>query len=167
MKVIVCDLDGCLFNTAWIWGVTNELGLMGEKKWDFFHKNVNSEKSCTCEEMKNFLKDIIAKDTLIIFMTARSEEIRFATEERILNELPELAARHILLMRPYNNYDSSEVVKEKLLNIAINDYNYHISFAIDDEPKNCAMFEKYGIPTLQWKLINDRTISNETEKVQA
>ncbi len=167
MNVIICDLDGCLYNTAWIWDCTKELGLIGEKKWEFFHKNINAEQSRTCEEMKNFLKNIISKDTLVIFMTARSEEIRFETEQRIHQELPELAARHILLMRPYNNYDSSEIVKEKLLKIALNDYNYQISLAIDDEPKNCAMFERYNIPTLQWKLINDRTIAKEMEMVQA
>lgn len=53
---IICDLDGCLFDTAWIFEETEKQGLTGAAKWDYFHRHVNDPKSLTCVEFKNFIK---------------------------------------------------------------------------------------------------------------
>lgn len=164
-NAIICDIDGCLFDTAWIFEQTEQLGLTGEKKWQYFHQNINDFKSSTCEAMKNLITNVISKDTYILFITSRSEEIRFQTLSRIRSELPEIDCRFLLLMRPYGNIEQSDIVKAKLLELVIHEFN--IVLAIDDDPSNCAMFESYNIPTLKWKINNNSTLTKEINGVPA
>ena len=167
MQAIICDIDGCLFDTGWIFEETEKLGLTGEEKWDFFHTHINDEKSRTCEQMKNFLTNVISKDMVLIFMTARSEKIRKETEERIYKEICPQRYVHAVFMRSQTNFESSEVVKEQMLKAVIYSYGIDVVLAIDDDPKNCAMFESYGIPTLQWKILNNRTLEKKEEEIPA
>ncbi|MBE7708925.1 MAG: hypothetical protein E7Z93_00585 [Cyanobacteria bacterium SIG32] len=156
-NAIICDLDGCLFDTAWIFDDAEKLGFTGEQKWAYFHQNVNNEKSRTCEKLKNILLNVVSKDTVIVFMTARSEEIQYETETRLAQELPELTNNSLLLMRQYGNYLPSEVVKEMLLRKVLEDYHFNVVLAIDDDDMNLSMFAHNGIPTLKW------AITSETE----
>ncbi len=167
MQAIICDIDGCLFDTGWIFEETEKLGLTGEEKWDFFHKHINDEKSRTCEQMKNFLTNVISKDIGIIFMTARSEIIRAETERRIYKELGKREYFYPVFMRQLTSYESSEVVKEEMLKKVLYTYGIDVVLAIDDDPKNCAMFESYGIPSLQWKILNNRTLEKKEEEIPA
>jgi len=52
-----------------------------------------------------------------------------------------------LFMREFGDRDDSDVVKERIYLTKIRDY-FDVKLAIDDDPKNCAMFAKYNIPTL-------------------
>ena len=167
MQAIICDIDGCLFDTGWIFEETEKLGLTGEEKWDFFHKHINDEKSRTCEQMKNFLTNVISKDIGIIFMTARSEIIRAETERRIYKELRKREYFYPVFMRQLTSYESSDVIKEEMLKKVLYTYGIDVVLAIDDDPKNCAMFESYGIPTLQWKILNNRTLEKKEEEIPA
>ena len=151
---IICDLDGCLFYTEWIFKEVEKLGLVGKDKWNYFHKNVNNSKSHTCEGLKKLLISYFEKGHRIVFLTARSEEIRKITQKRINQELPELSEKFMLLMRPIGNLDEDYILKEKMICKLSAESQLKYFLAIDDDSKNCEMFKKYKIPTFQWKMLN-------------
>lgn len=88
-------------------------------------------------------------------MTARSEAIVNETKERLREEFPELTAEnHLIMMRPFNNFDDADIVKEKMLHNLKKQNKYSFIMAIDDEIKNIEMFARNHIMVKQWKIIN-------------
>lgn len=152
---IICDLDGCLFYTDWIFEEIEEQGLIGAAKWDYFHRHVNHPKSCMCPELKNFIKEVLTEGIFVIFMTARSEVIANETKSRLLKEFPRLTTEnHLIMMRPYNDYDDADLVKERMLQQLKKENKYSFIMAIDDEPKNIEMFARNQITAKQWRINN-------------
>lgn len=143
-EIIICDIDGCLIDTAWIFDKAEGMKLF--EKWDFFNRNANNH-----ENKINF--DLVALiDKLnffagykIFFVTGRSDII-YKDTLRMLKRLfthEDIA----LLMRKEGDYSPSHEIKEQIINRLKEEYK--IICAIDDEPENCKMFKDNGILTMQ------------------
>jgi len=147
-QAIICDIDGCLIDSAWIWDEIERKGLTGEEMWKFFDENANAPLSAAHYPLVKILQQALSKENDLIFVTARSESIREETRHRLAGIIYD--KEFILLMRPLENADPSARVKEVHLVELLK--NYEINLAIDDEQANCDMFEKYGIPCIKWEI---------------
>jgi len=87
---------------------------------------------------------------LILFVTSRedADNCKGTTINSLNKALNDDLNGVYLFMRDYGNREDSDVVKEQIYLKEIKD-NYNVKFAIDDDPKNCEMFNRHGIPTLQ------------------
>lgn len=144
---IICDIDGCVVDTDWIWSEIEKQKLEGLEKWDFFNKNsCNLEKSKINPEMIMLLNGYgVSNKNELIFSTARSEEIRTETRAMLHKIFPD--REFLLFMRPADCVSTSdEVKKEHLVEIL---KNYNIKIAIDNENQNCQMYRKEKIPCLR------------------
>ncbi len=157
-QAIICDIDGCLIDTAWIWNEIEQKELIGNDMWNFFDAHANSPLSKAHYPLIKILQQALSKDNELIFLTARSEAIREDTRNRLAGIIYD--RDFILLMRPHGNDDSSAVVKEVHLIELLK--NYEINLAIDDEQQNCEMFEKYGIPAIRWEIKNDKPVAKQS-----
>lgn len=142
-KVIICDIDGCILDTSWIHKQIAELGLTQEQAFKYFDMHIGSIESKTIIKIRDFLR-LFDKKVKIVFVTARSENIRAITYEQLTKAMrmfPE-----IIYMRPYGNLDEPRVLKEKIL-LEIKE-RFEVILAIDDNPGTCLMYEDYGIPVI-------------------
>lgn len=141
---IVCDIDGVLLDTSFIIKDIYEKGLKGDRKWDYFYEECNSEKVNIYSDMKNYIELMVMQGVLPILSTARNECNRKETEEK-------LKAEHIpffkLYMRKEKDYrPSAEVKKEHLTDIQ---KRFNIVLFIDDDITNVSMAEGLGISSLR------------------
>lgn len=149
-KAIICDIDGVLLDTQHIFERIENAQLTGRDKWDFFNRHANEHDVVADSRVVEILETFSEKGFRIIFLTARMNEIESQTKAKIDMAIGQYANRifpYLLIMRPTKNFDSSENVKERWVEILRE--NYHIFCAIDDDPKNCEMFAKNKILTLQ------------------
>lgn len=153
-QAIICDIDGCLIDSAWIWDEVERKELTGEAMWNFFDTHANSPLSKAHYPLIKILQQAISKENELIFLTARSEVIREETRDRLAGIIYD--RDFILLMRPLGNDDPSAVIKEVHLIELLK--NYEINLAIDDEQANCDMFEKYGVPCVKWGIKRNQAL---------
>jgi len=142
-KAIIADIDECFCQTEFIFDEAKEKQLSGNAIWEYFHENVHR---CRVNEWCVDLIKKYAENHMVIFITARSEEIREFTAEFLTKNLG--FNNFYLLMRGAEDFRPSHEVKESHLQILKTNENLNISFAIDDDPSNCEMFKKSGITTL-------------------
>ncbi len=153
---IIIDVDGTIVsekdNSQIILPTENN-----RKVWDLFHKNKKYYKVSQFKPNKNIvdiIKSIINNmpEVYLIFLTAR-ENIEskpiFINTYRLIRKIfgfqPTAFCRKFdILMRKENDFRSSDIVKEDILNNEILP-NYLPILAIDDEEPNIKMFEKNGI----------------------
>lgn len=153
---IIIDVDGTIVsekdNSQIILPTENN-----RKVWDLFHKNKKYYKVSQFKQNKNIvdiIKSIINNmpEVYLIFLTARenveSKPI-FINTYRLIRKIfgfqPTAFCRKFdILMRKENDFRSSDIVKEDILNNEILP-NYLPVLAIDDEEPNIKMFEKNGI----------------------
>ena len=153
---IIIDVDGTIVsekdNSQIILPTENN-----RKVWDLFHKNKKYYKVSQFKPNKNIIdviKSIINNmpEVYLIFLTARenveSKPI-FINTYRLIRKIfgfqPTAFCRKFdILMRKENDFRSSDIVKEDILNNEILP-NYLPVLAIDDEEPNIKMFEKNGI----------------------
>lgn len=148
-KIIICDIDGCLVDTAHL--LENTENLSAEEKWNRFNRDC-----CNSDNKKNYnLIEII--DTLdthlvhkTIFLTSRSALTYKKTYQMLesMFNFDSFGMAFSLLMRPAddNTTPSHEIKRtyvEKLKE------QYDIICAIDDDSRNCQMYKQYGIFTMQ------------------
>jgi len=142
--VIVLDIDGLILNTEYIFQELFDLGLKGDEKWEYFHKNCNSDKTELMPGALELLQVFYEAGINIIFSTARNEKCKEATERKLhsygINFL-ELYMRRDGDLRP-----SAEVKKEHLEDIM---KRYNVILFIDDDLSNCEMAKSMGIPALR------------------
>lgn len=160
-QAIICDIDGCLIDSAWIWDEVERKELTGEAMWNFFDAHANSPLSKAHYPLIKILQQALSKENELIFLTARSEVIRGETRDRLAGII--YNRDFILLMRPLGNDDPSAVVKEVHLVELLK--NYEINLAIDDEQANCDMFEKYGVPCVKWEIKRNQELQDDTKAV--
>ena len=146
-KVLICDIDGCVIDTSGIW-IDSKLSMIPkEKEFEFFEKQANNYDNPVCWECVNFVNAFKHTVDKIIFMTARSEVLRAGTLQR-LKEV--INVDFILMMRPIDNKDTPELLKESML-MQVQNY-YKVLLAIDDNVETCKMYEKHGIPNILWAI---------------
>lgn len=139
-KAIICDIDGCLLDTAHIHKVIEEKGLEGAAKWRYFEQNANSADVNFNYVLGEFL-DCLAKDGYeIILSTARNENIKQDTSFKLRHYLD---CDYRLYMRASNDISPACEVKKKHLKEIQEEFN--VLMAIDDEDANLDMFSKNGL----------------------
>lgn len=148
-KIIICDIDGCLVDTAHLLENCEQLG--ENEKWEKFNRNC-----CNSDNKKNWnLIEII--DTLdthlvhkTIFLTTRSASIYKQTYQMLKSmfDFDSFGMAFSLLMRPADdNTTPSYVIKEGYIKKLKEQFD--IVCAIDDDSRNCQMYKDNGIFTLQ------------------
>lgn len=140
-KAIICDIDGCLLDTAFIHQEIEEKGLEGVAKWRYFETYANDIELVNFNQNLGSILEILAQNGYeIILLTARSENIRNATVRKIkLN----LNCKFELYMRPTNDISPACEIKKKHLKELKE--NYDVYLAIDDEDENLKMFSNNGL----------------------
>ena len=125
--------------------------------WDLFHKNKKYYKVSQFKPNKNIVdinKSIINNmpEVYLIFLTAR-ENIEnkpiFINTYRLIRKIfgfkpTDFCRKFDILMRKENDFRSSDIVKEDILNNEIL-HDYLPVLAIDDEEPNIKMFERNNI----------------------
>lgn len=142
-KAIICDIDGCILDSSAIYTEIYRLNLKGANKWLFFETYANdSEYVKFNKNLGEWLFNQTQKGIAIIFLTARSENIRYQTRLRLIEEFKK-GFDFKLLMRAKDDTDPPHVCKEKHMRDILAAYD--VILAIDDEQKNLDMFNKYGL----------------------
>ena len=154
-SAIICDIDGCVIDTDWIWEEVERQNMEGSQMWEFFNKNAND---LTKSKPQQLLINRLQTNAEVIFSTARSEAIRKETRE-MLEKIMQ-GKEFILMMRPEKCFDSSEAVKEAHLMEILK--NYEVACAIDNEKENCNMYRRHGLVVMQINLTKEKTQNNET-----
>ena len=153
---IIIDVDGTIVSEK----DNSQLILPTENNreiWDLFHKNKQYYKPSQFKQNKNIVDIVRAvinnmPEVYLIFLTAR-ENIEgkpiFINTYRLVKKIfgfqpTDFGRRFTILMRKENDFRSSDMVKEDILN---NEILHDCSpiLAIDDEEPNIKMFEKNGI----------------------
>lgn len=133
---IICDIDGTVADNSHREGFIQN----GNKDWDKFYDPVLIAQDKPIEKAVRTIKHILAKTPNyydFMYLTGRPERTREATREWLLNN-GILASLH---MR--SDVDKQPAVKFK--ENFVNKYGFQMLF-IDDDPRNEAMYWKYGVP---------------------
>lgn len=153
---IIVDVDGTIVsekdNSQIILPIENNREI-----WDLFHKNKQYYKPSQFKQNKNIvdiIKAVISNmpEVYLIFLTARENiegEPIFINTYRLIRKIfgfqpTDFGRKFTILMRKENDFRSSDMVKEDILNNEIL-HDYLPILAIDDEEPNIKMFEKNGI----------------------
>lgn len=147
-EAIICDIDGCLIETDWIFAEAKEKDLNTDETFALFDKYANSDRCVINQKYVKLLQTFSNVD--IIFVTARSEAIRHETQKKLEEILK--GQQFLLYMRPIGNKENSCALKEMHLKEILKNYKVHL--AIDDYIGNCLIFEKYNIPYIHWQKEN-------------
>ncbi len=139
-KAIICDIDGCLLDTAHIHEDIKELGLEGLDKWRYFEMYANDIDVKFNHNLGGLLESLARNGYEIIFSTARNESIKHRT---ILKLKSNLDCEFKLYMRASNDISPACEVKKKHLKQIQEEYA--VEMAIDDEDANLDMFSKKGL----------------------
>lgn len=150
---IIVDIDDCLMDSRCMSKYLPE-DQKSREGWDKFHGHYNE-----CEPNAHFFNLIKNYRSKIFFLTSREDtgNVRFVTMQFLQGQFYNFD----LIMRPYECYDSSPVVKKALYEeFIVNNnkkINYHVEFAIDDDPANNEMWRSLGIPTFLHQYGNAKT----------
>ena len=149
-KFIICDLDGCLIKSGWIWDVAKEKGFSKDIAFDFFNRSACCD---ACEIDVSLYKYLCFKASggfRLHFLTARSEVISVETINFIQQKTGLIYGKEFTIsFRPANDFLSSADSKAKRLDAMIADKK-EIYFAIDDEDAIIEMYQKRGIKAIKW-----------------
>lgn len=142
-KVIVCDIDGVMLYSEFIFDEIFKLKLKGEDKWAYFDANCNSDKVELMSGIKSFLKSF-GDNVVTVISTARSERVRFQTAKKLWQYK---IGFEEMYMRGLNDCrEAKEIKREHLLKIK---EKYDIVCFIDDDLGNCEMARDLGILSLR------------------
>lgn len=144
-RAIICDIDECLLDSSQPLLMSQraiiKFGM--DSGMDMFYSNLHL---CKRNEWCFELLERMTKngDIVVLFITGRSETARKHTEAYLnfKNDVP-----YLLYMRPKESKEDDHIVKRKILERIIDDYE--ILFALDDRESNCCMYRSFGITTLK------------------
>lgn len=149
---IICDLDGCLIDTAWIWRVVDDLKITNPECYDVFNRLACADYNKIDNSLLNYLNLKLSAGFKILFLTARSEKIKDETIRFIRERTGLVPLRHFIInFRPQGDHYTSVISKHRRLE-AILKCGKQIEFAIDDEPAICEMYEAKGIHAVRWQI---------------
>ena len=151
---IICDIDGCLVDTSWIWRLIEPLNMSDEQKFNYFNINANSDYSAidrTLLTVLNYCRYIEIAQR-IIFLTARSEIIAAPTINFLQKKTGLIVGKDFLIsFRPQND-KSSAVDSKKFRLLSLIEQGHKILFAIDDDPEICRMYCEHKINGFTWQI---------------
>ena len=150
-KYIICDIDGCLIKSGWIWFFINGMKFEENVAFDMFNRMANAEANSIDKPLLNFLRLKLIGGYKIIFLTARSEIIETETINLIQKKTGLIYGKEFSInSRPATDLtDSAESKRIRLEGLI--DSGKEIEFAIDDEDAIIAMYEKKGIRAIKWQ----------------
>ena len=149
-QIILCDLDGCLVNTTWIWEVVNAYKMTKDEGFDVFNKLANAERNKIDETLFKYLCFKASGGLKLHFMTARSELIEVETINFLQKKTGLIYGKEFTISsRP--STDVSTPTESKSVRVqAMLDAGKKIAFAIDDEDDILRMYISKGIPVIKW-----------------
>lgn len=149
-KYIICDLDGCLIKSGWIWDVVKEKGFSKDVAFDFFNRSACCD---ACEIDVSLYKYLCFRASggfRLHFLTARSEVISVETINFIQQKTGLIYGKEFTIsFRPANDLSSPADSKARRLDAMIADKK-EILLAIDDEDEILKMYQNRGIKTIKW-----------------
>lgn len=149
-KYVICDLDGCLINSAWIWEVIKFLKATQDEAFDIFNRLANSNRNGIDLSLYKYLCFKASGGLKIHFLTARSELIEVETINFIQKRTGLIFGKEFTIsFRPANDLSSPADSKARRLDAMISDKK-EILLAIDDEDEILKMYQKRGIKTIKW-----------------
>lgn len=151
-KYIVCDLDGCLIDTSWIWEVVNAYKMTKDEGFDVFNKLANAERNKIDMTLFKYLCFKASGGLKLHFLTARSELIEVETINFLQKKLGLIYGKEFTISsRPTT--DVSTPAESKAVRVqAMLDAGKEIAFAIDDEDDILRMYLSKGIPVIKWMI---------------
>lgn len=151
---IICDLDGCLIDTSWIWRLVDGFNMTEEQKYKYFDLNANSTYSAidtTLLTILNYCRQMEIAHR-IFFLTARSEVIAAPTINFLQARTGLIPGKDFLInFRPVDD-KSSPVESKRVRLLKILEQGHQILFAIDDEPEICKMYCEHKINGYLWRI---------------
>lgn len=149
-KYIICDLDGCLIDSAWIWEVIRALKVSKDESFDIFNRLANADKNNIDPPLYKFLCFKASGGLKIHFLTARSELIEIETINFIQKKTGLIYGKEFSIsFRPTTDLLSSAESKAVRLQSFI-DSGRKVALAIDDETEVLKMYASKGIPIIKW-----------------
>ena len=151
-KYILCDLDGCLLNTAWIWEMLANRPLSFEQKLDVFNRLANADATEIDIPCYKYLCFKASGGLKVHFITSRSELIEVETINFIQRRFGLIYGKEFTAsFRPTTDLlspaESKGVRVQEML-----DAGKEIALAIDDEPEILEMYRSKNIPEIEWKI---------------
>ena len=145
-KYIICDIDGVLIDTSWIWGFVQKYPIKDKSQvLDFFNRNCNAAINGIDKVCANFVKNWAKESNCgIYFLTARSESTMFETREVLRKRLGFDVANCNFSFRKESDNETSVVSKENRLKM-LSSLGFEFMAAIDDDRNICDMYSRRGI----------------------
>lgn len=114
-KYIICDLDGCLIDSSWIWQVNKNLKLESPQCWELFENNSVSSWNEIDNFLLKFLREKLQQGFRLLFLTARSFTIESKTIDFITQKTGLVVGKDFLAeFRPMDdNKNVVEMYKSK------------------------------------------------------
>lgn len=151
---IICDLDGCLIDTSWIWRFVNNLEMSEDQRFNYFNLNANSTYSAidrTFLAILSYCRQIEIAHR-IMFLTARSEIIAAPTINFLQVRTGLIAGKDFLInFRPVDD-KSSPVESKRVRLLKILEQGHQVLFAIDNDPEICKMYCENKINGYLWQI---------------
>lgn len=149
-KYIICDLDGCLIDSAWIWDVIKALNVPKDEAFDIFNRLANCDKNKIDLTLYKYLCFKGSGGFKIHFLTARSELIEVETINFIQKKTGLIYGKEFTISsRPTTDLSSPAESKAVRLQSFI-DSGKEIALAIDDKIEVLKMYASKGIPFMRW-----------------
>jgi hypothetical protein len=135
---VLVDLDGTLSDAAWRQHHLERR----PKDWDGFFAACGEDP--LIDQIAR-LVDLLDRDLLVVLLTARPDRVR----ELTLAWLERHDVRwDLLVMRDGRDFRPSHVAKLEAVR-ALRGTGFDLRLAVDDDPRNAAMFRDEGIPCVE------------------
>lgn len=149
-KYIICDLDGCLIDSAWIWDVVKNQNISKDEAFDIFNRLANADKNGIDLALYKYLCFKASGGLKIHFITARSELIEVETINFLQKKLGLIYGKDFSIsFRPTTDLSSPAESKAVRIQSFI-DSGREVALAIDDEIEVLKMYASKKIPFLRW-----------------
>lgn len=149
-KYIICDLDGCLIDTAWIWDFVKQRPLPENEAFDLFNRLANAETNKIDLPLYKYLCFKASGGRKLHFLTARSEAIEVETINFIQMKAGLVYGKDFTIsFRPKNDFSTPAESKAARVQEFIDKGN-EIDLAIDDDDAVLKMYESKKIKCMKW-----------------
>ena len=148
-KIVLCDIDGCLIETSWIWDMNRVLKLGSPQCWELFENNAVSSWNKVDSWLTAFLKEKLKQGLHICFLTARSTNLKASTIKQIEEKtgLKHGTDFEIICRQPDDESEPCQY-KSDCLDAFFN--LNQIELAIDDNKSIVEMYKNRGINAIRW-----------------
>lgn len=149
-KYIICDIDGCLIDTAWIWDFAKTKPIPEVEAFDIFNRLANAETNKIDLPLYKYLCFKCSGGLKLHFLTARSEEIEVETINFIQRKTGLIYGKEFTTsFRATNDFSKPAESKAARIMKFIGEGN-EVALAIDDDKTVLDMYKTKGIPCMKW-----------------